>query len=80
MKSIGRITWKANFGRQDDVQKTDAAAAQRAARYFSKSEQYNKAAADMGYLSFEAAIRAGKMKDILERAGAAPSTEKRPSK
>ena len=40
----------------------------RAVRYFSIAARYNAAAADLGYLSLEHAVRAGRMPDVLQMA------------
>ena len=40
----------------------------RAERYFATADRYNRAATDLGYLSLEHAIRAGRMPEILSRA------------
>ena len=40
----------------------------RAVRYFSIAARYNAAAADLGYLSLEHAVRAGRMPDVLRMA------------
>ena len=42
----------------------------RAARYFAMAARYNAAAEELGYLSLEHAVRAGRMTDILRCAGA----------
>ena len=42
----------------------------RAARYFAMAARYNTAAEELGYLSLEHAVRAGRMPDILQRVGA----------
>ena len=42
----------------------------RAARYFAMAARYNGAAEELGYLSLEHAVRAGRMPDILRRVGA----------
>ena len=50
----------------------------RAARYFEQAARYNAAARDLGYLSLEHAVRAGKMPEILHRArlsATSPSAE-----
>ena len=40
----------------------------RAVRYFSLAARYNAAAAELGYLSLEHAVRAGRMPDVLRMA------------
>ncbi len=40
----------------------------RAVRYFSIAARYNAAASELGYLSLEHAVRAGRMTDVLRRA------------
>ena len=50
----------------------------RAARYFEQAARYNAAATELGYLSLEHAVRAGKMPEILHRASlcaTSPSVE-----
>ena len=42
----------------------------RAERYFATAARYNAAATDLGYLSLEHAVRAGRMADILRRVAA----------
>jgi hypothetical protein len=40
----------------------------RAVRYFSIAARYNAAAAELGYLSLEQAVKAGRMPEVLRRA------------
>jgi hypothetical protein len=40
----------------------------RAVRYFSIAARYNAAAAELGYLSLEHAVKAGRMPEVLRRA------------
>ena len=42
----------------------------RAKRYFSKAAQYNAAAVELGYESFEAALQAGHLMEIVRKAEA----------
>ena len=42
----------------------------RALRYFSIAARYNAAAAELGYLSLEHAVKAGRMPDVLRMASA----------
>jgi hypothetical protein len=44
----------------------------RAARYFSMAARYNAAAVELGYLSLEHAVKAGRMPDVLRRAESRP--------
>ncbi len=46
----------------------------RAARYFEQAARYNAAATELGYLSLEHAVRAGKMPEILRRASLSTTT------
>ena len=42
----------------------------RAERYFARAARYNAIATELGYLSLEVAVRAGRMSEILRRADA----------
>ena len=44
----------------------------RAERYFAKAAAYNAAASEMGFLSLESAVRAGRMGEVVRRASAPP--------
>jgi len=44
----------------------------RAERYFAKAAAYNAAASELGFLSLEAAVRAGRMGEVVRRASARP--------
>ncbi len=50
----------------------------RAARYFAKAERFNAIAAELGYLSLEHAIRAGRMREIYARVSAAQPSDAPP--
>jgi hypothetical protein len=45
----------------------------RAERYFARAAAYNAAASEMGFLSLEAAVRAGRMGEVVRRASAPPA-------
>ncbi len=47
----------------------------RAVRYFALAARYNAAATAMGFLSLEAALGAGQLREVLRRAGLAEEAE-----
>ena len=49
----------------------------RAVRYFSTAARYNAVAAELGYPSFEFAVKAGRMNDIIRRAEGATTCTRR---
>jgi hypothetical protein len=49
----------------------------RSARYLAQADGYNRTATEMGYASFQEAVAAGKMPEIVRRVTEAPSIGRR---
>jgi hypothetical protein len=76
MKILKMTVWRrsnsAPIGGDRKTTSPSAVPDSRAERYFAKAAAYNAAASEMGFLSLEAAVRAGRMGEVVRRAAAPP--------
>jgi hypothetical protein len=82
MKMLKMTVWRRSnsspIGRDNKTSPPSAVPDSRAERYFAKAAAYNAAASQMGFLSLEAAVRAGRMREVVRRAAAPlPQTTER---
>jgi hypothetical protein len=70
MKILKMTVWRRS--RPTPIGDESAAPDSRAERYFAKAAAYNAAASELGFLSLEEAVRAGRMGEVVRRASARP--------